>query len=51
MYRDTFSNSQYGLGSAVAIFLSVITVAASVLYLRRQLAIGDSSDDAKERAV
>jgi ABC-type sugar transport system permease subunit len=45
MYRDTFSNSDYGLGSAVAIFLSVITVAASVIYLRRQLAIGDSSGD------
>ncbi|WIE55656.1 sugar ABC transporter permease [Curtobacterium sp. MCBD17_003] len=49
MYRDTFSNSQYGLGSAVAIFLSVITVAASVIYLRRQLAIGDSSGDGAAR--
>ncbi|BDZ49494.1 permease [Frondihabitans sucicola] len=45
MYRDTFSNSDYGLGSAVAIFLSIITVAASVIYVRRQLAIGDSSGD------
>lgn len=45
MYRDTFSNSDYGLGSAVAIFLSVITVAASVIYLRRQLSIGDASGD------
>lgn len=43
MYRDTFLNSDYGLGAAVAIFLSIITVAASILYLRRQLAIGDSS--------
>ncbi|SDO36274.1 carbohydrate ABC transporter membrane protein 1, CUT1 family [Nakamurella panacisegetis] len=51
MYRDTFSNSNYGLGSAVAIFMSVITVAASVLYLRRQLAIGDSSGSTAERAV
>lgn len=44
MYTDTFQNSQYGLGAAVAIFLTVVTVAASVLYLRRQLAIGDSSE-------
>lgn len=51
MYRDTFSNSDYGLGSAVAIFLNVITVAASVIYLRRQLAIGDSSGSAVERKV
>ncbi|PJJ71354.1 multiple sugar transport system permease protein [Diaminobutyricimonas aerilata] len=43
MYRDTFLNSEYGLGAAVAIFLSVITVAASILYLRRQLAIGDAA--------
>ena len=51
MYRDTFSNSDYGLGSAVAIFLSIITVAASVIYLRRQLAIGDSSGDIAEKSV
>lgn len=44
MYKDTFVNSDYGLGSAVAIFLSVITVAASVIYLRRQLSIGNGSD-------
>ena len=40
MYRDTFVNNEYGLGSAVAIFLTVVTVAASMLYLRRQLAVG-----------
>lgn len=51
MYRDTFSNSDYGLGSAVAILLSIITVAASVIYLRRQLAIGDSSGDIAEKSV
>ena len=39
MYRDTFMNSDYGLGAAVAIFLSIITVAASVIYLKRQLVI------------
>jgi ABC-type sugar transport system permease subunit len=43
MYRSTFLNSDYGLGAAVAIFLSIITVAASILYLRRQLAIGDAA--------
>lgn len=48
MYKDTFVNSFYGLGSAVAIFLSVITVAASLIYLRRQLSIGDSSGARKE---
>lgn len=41
MYRDTFVNSEYGLGSAVAVFLTIITVAASMLYLRRQLSIGE----------
>lgn len=48
MYKDTFVNSYYGLGSAVAIFLSIITVAASLIYLRRQLSIGDSSGARKE---
>lgn len=37
MYNDTFVNSQYGLGSAVAVFLTVVTLIASVLYLRQQL--------------
>jgi multiple sugar transport system permease protein len=37
MYKETFVNNDYGLGAAVAIFLTVVTVAASVLYLRRQL--------------
>jgi multiple sugar transport system permease protein len=30
-------NSQYGLGSAIAVFLTVVTLIASVLYLRQQL--------------
>lgn len=47
MYKDTFVNSFYGLGSAVAIFLSIITVAASLIYLRRQLTIGDSTGTRK----
>ena len=37
MYKDTFVNSEYGLGSAIAVFLTVITMAASILYLRQQL--------------
>lgn len=37
MYNDTFVNSQYGLGSAIAVFLTVVTLLASVLYLRQQL--------------
>ncbi|RUR01835.1 carbohydrate ABC transporter permease [Labedella endophytica] len=41
MYRNTFLNSEYGLGAAVALFLTVITLAASIIYLRRQLTIGE----------
>ena len=37
MYKETFVNSDYGLGSAIAVFLTVITLLASVLYLRQQL--------------
>lgn len=37
MYKDTFVNSQYGLGSAIAVFLTIVTLLASVLYLRQQL--------------
>jgi ABC-type sugar transport system permease subunit len=37
MYKETFVNSEYGLGSAIAVFLTVVTLAASILYLRRQL--------------
>lgn len=40
MFRDTFVNSDYGLGAAVAMFLSLVTVAASAIYLRRQLSLG-----------
>lgn len=51
MFRDSFVNSHYGLGSAVAIILSVITIAASALYLRRQLTIGDASGPGKRGAA
>lgn len=37
MYKETFVNSEYGLGSAIAVFLTVVTLLASVLYLRQQL--------------
>lgn len=37
MYKATFVNADYGLGSAVAVFLTIITLLASVLYLRQQL--------------
>jgi ABC-type sugar transport system permease subunit len=36
MYRDAFVNSNYGSGSAIAVFLMVVTLLASLLYLRRQ---------------
>ncbi|WP_335987817.1 carbohydrate ABC transporter permease [Glycomyces sp. MUSA5-2] len=37
MYKETFVNSDYGLGSAIAVFLTVVTLIASILYLRQQL--------------
>ncbi|ROS78936.1 carbohydrate ABC transporter permease [Cellulomonas sp. PhB143] len=37
MYKETFINSDYGLGGAIAVFITVITVIASVIYIRRQL--------------
>ncbi|MCM3778437.1 carbohydrate ABC transporter permease [Microbacterium hydrocarbonoxydans] len=50
MYRETFLNNEYGMGSAVAIFLTVVTVAASVIYLRRQLSLGDGAPKGAQRA-
>jgi ABC-type sugar transport system permease subunit len=37
MYRETFTLQRYGAGAAVAVFLTVVVVVASALYLRRQL--------------
>ncbi len=37
MYRETFTLSRYGTGAAVAVVLTLIVVAVSWLYLRRQL--------------
>ncbi|GAB3971850.1 sugar ABC transporter permease [Actinoallomurus acanthiterrae] len=37
MYRDTFVANDYGYGSAVAVFLTVVTGLASFLYLRTQV--------------
>lgn len=42
MYKETFLNNDYGVGAAVAVFLTVVTVLASIIYLRRQLAPGRS---------
>ncbi|WP_342373238.1 sugar ABC transporter permease [Propioniciclava soli] len=38
MYKQSFMLNDYGLGAAVALLLTVVTVGASLLYLRRQLA-------------
>lgn len=37
MYKETFVNSDYGLGSAIAVFLTIVTMVAAILYLREQL--------------
>jgi len=37
MYKETFVLNDYGQGAAIALFLSLVTFAASVLYLRYQL--------------
>lgn len=38
MFKASFQLNDYGLGAAVALLLTVVTVGASMLYLRRQLA-------------
>ncbi|MCC2591849.1 sugar ABC transporter permease [Tessaracoccus sp. OS52] len=38
MYKASFMMNDYGLGAAVALLLTIVTVTASLLYLRRQLA-------------
>ncbi|OYN90321.1 carbohydrate ABC transporter permease [Parenemella sanctibonifatiensis] len=37
MYKQTFVSNNYGLGAAVALLLTLVTVGASVIYLRQQL--------------
>ena len=37
MYRETFTLNRYGSGAAVAVILTVVVLAASWAYLRRQL--------------
>lgn len=37
MYRQTFTLNRYGYGAAVSVVLTVVVVAASWLYLRRQV--------------
>ncbi|GID15489.1 permease [Actinocatenispora rupis] len=36
MYRETFTLNRYGYGAAVSVVLTIVVVAASWLYLRRQ---------------
>lgn len=37
MWKATFQENQWGMGAAIAVFLTIITVLAAGLYLRRQL--------------
>lgn len=37
MYKETFVATNYGLGAAVALILTLITMVASVIYIRQQL--------------
>ena len=37
MYKESFVTQEYGLGAAIAVFLTVVTLVASILYLRQQL--------------
>lgn len=37
MWKATFQENKWGLGAAIAVFLTVITVVAAGLYLKRQL--------------
>lgn len=37
MYRETFTLARYGAGAAIAVVLTVVVVAVSWIYLRRQL--------------
>lgn len=43
MYRETFTLNRYGYGAAVSVVLTIIVVAASWLYLRRQVGHGKES--------
>ncbi len=38
MFKETFTEYQYGLGAALAVILTIVTVTSALLYLRRQLA-------------
>lgn len=38
MYRETFAIQEFGSGAAVAVFLTLLVFASSILYLRSQLA-------------
>lgn len=38
MFKETFTEYRYGLGAALAVILTIVTVSSALLYLRRQLA-------------
>jgi len=38
MFKETFTEYKYGLGAALAVVLTIVTVTSALLYLRRQLA-------------
>lgn len=38
MFKETFTEYKYGLGAALAVILTIVTVTSALLYLRRQLA-------------
>lgn len=38
MFKETFQNYKYGLGAALSVVLTIVTVTSALLYLRRQLA-------------
>lgn len=42
MYQKTFGGQTYGLGAAIAVLLTVVATAASLLYLRRQLGASEA---------
>jgi ABC-type sugar transport system permease subunit len=44
MYQKTFGGQTYGLGAAIAVLLTVVATAASLLYLRRQLGASGEGD-------
>jgi ABC-type sugar transport system permease subunit len=44
MYQKTFGGQTYGLGAAIAVLLTVVATAASLLYVRRQISSPGEGD-------